>query len=122
MKKKILMVDDDPDILKTTKYALELEEFLVDTAENGEEGLRKIKESKPDLLLLDLKLPDKSGYKIAKEIKALDAYKDIPIIVLSGMTDEASKYIAARGGAVQFLEKPLDLEKLKFHIDDILCK
>lgn len=57
---------------------------------------------------------------IAKEIKSIDRYKDIPIIVLSGLTDQASKYIATKDDAVEFLEKPVDIEKLNYHIQDLL--
>lgn len=120
MKKKILIIDDEPDILKTMKYNLEFEGYEVFSAQDGEEGLKKIKQALPDLVLLDLKMPGKNGFQIAKEIKSQKEYGDIPIIVLSALKDEASKYIAAKGGAVEFIEKPVDIEKLKFYIKDIL--
>lgn len=120
MKKKILIIDDEPDILKTMKYNLEFEGYEVFSAQDGDEGLKKIKQALPDLVLLDLKMPGKNGFQIAKEIKSQKEYGDIPIIVLSAMKDEASKYIAAKDGAVEFIEKPVDIEKLKFHIKDIL--
>lgn len=120
MKKKILIVDDEPDILKTMKYNLEFEGYEVFSAQDGEEGLKKINQALPDLVLLDLKMPGKNGFQVAKEIKSQKEYRDIPIIVLSALKDEASKYIAAKGGAVEFIEKPVDIEKLKFHIKDIL--
>lgn len=120
MKKRILVVDDEPDILKTTQYVLESEGYDVMTARDGEEGLKKMNTAKPDLLLLDLRLPGKSGFQIAKEIKDDLLYKDIPIIVFSAMTDEASKYIAARNQAIAFIEKPIDIDKLSFQIKEAL--
>ena len=120
MKKRILIVEDEPDILKTTQYVLESEGYEVFTAEDGEEGLKKMDTARPDLLLLDLRLPGKSGFQIAKEIKDDLLYKDIPIIVFSAMTDEASKYIAVRKQAIAFIEKPIDTEKLFFQIKEAL--
>lgn len=120
MKNKLLIIDDEPDILITMKMSLELEGFEVRTSRSGADALKKLGEEKPDILLLDLMLPDKSGFQLANEIKSKEEYKDIPIIVLSGMTDEASKHIAAKGGVVEFIEKPVDMPKLLFHIRDIL--
>jgi len=122
MNKRILIVDDEPDILKTIELLLEQDGYEVHTAGDGEEGLKKIDEVRPDLLLLDLRLPGKGGFQIAKEIKSKDEYKDIPIIILSGMANDASRHIAAKGGAVEFIEKPIDTDKLKFHIKDLLSK
>lgn len=120
--KKILLIDDDPGILYTTKLALESEGFCVYVASSSEEGLKKFREEKPDLLLLDLMLPGKSGFQIAKEIKLDKENKDTPIIILSGMSDDASKYMAAKADAVYFIEKPIDIDKLKFYIEDVLKK
>lgn len=120
MKKRILIIDDEPDILKTTKLALEYAGYEVDTAESGEAGLDKLNKAGADLLLLDLRLPTKSGFQIAREIKSKDKYKYTPIIALSALSDGASKHIAAKSDVVAFVEKPIDLEKLKFHIKDIL--
>ena len=120
MRKRILIIDDEPDILKTTKYLLENEGYNVCAVEDGEDGLRILSKLKLDLVLLDLKLPGKTGFQIVNEIKANDVCKDIPIIVLSGMQDEASKYVVAKGGVLEFIEKPIDPVKLKFHIQDIL--
>ena len=114
------MVDDDPDLLKLTKFTLEAYGYDVRTAISAEDALELVKKDRPDLLLLDLHLPGKSGFWFEQSIKSVDSLKDIPIIVLSALTDEASKYIAAKEGAIAFMEKPVDIKKLKFYIDDIL--
>jgi DNA-binding response OmpR family regulator len=122
MKKKILIIDDEPDLLKLTKFALEAQGYEVKTAISAEDAFKAIEKERPDLLLLDLKLPGKSGFWFEKELKSNGKLKDIPIIVLSAMTDEASKYIAAKEGATAFMEKPVDIPKLKFYIKEILNK
>jgi len=120
IKKKILIIDDEPDIVTTTKYSLENAGYEVHAACDGEEGLRKLEVVKPDLMLLDLMLPGQSGFQIAQEIKSKDEFKNIPIIVLSGRTGDMDKYVAVKKGVVQYIEKPIDMDKLLFHIKDIL--
>lgn len=119
-KKKILVVDDEPDILTTTRYLLEDAGYEVFTADSGEDGLSKMKEVKPDLIALDLILPGQDGFQIAQKIKALNEYKHIPVIVLSCKKDDLDKYVAARSGVVEYIEKPIDPEQLLYHIKDIL--
>ena len=120
MKKRILIIDDEVDILKTTKLALESRGYEVDTAESGQDWLGKFNSQAVDLLLLDLRLPDKNGFQIAREIKSHEVYKNIPIIAFSAMSDSTSKQIAAKSDVLEFIDKPIDLDKLLFHIKDIL--
>jgi DNA-binding response OmpR family regulator len=108
------------DILKTTKLALESRGYDVDTAQSGQDWLSKFNSQAVDLLLLDLRLPDKNGFQIAREIKSHEAYRNIPIIVFSAMSDSTSKQIAAKSDVLEFIDKPIDLERLLFHIKDIL--
>lgn len=120
-KQKILIVDDEPDIIKTTRYTLEDEGYEVYSAASGEEGIRRLEEVKPDLILLDLLLPDQSGIQVAQKISAMDKYKKVPIIVLSCKTAQVDKRVAVRSGIVEYLEKPVDPERLVFHVKDILA-
>jgi len=120
MNKKILIVDDDYNGAKETKGALKKEGFEVIYAYSAEEGFNKLKESKPDLILLDLVLPDASGFKVAQEIKRNPAYADIPIIAISLKKEAIDKHIASKVGIIDYLEKPLDIDKLLFRIKDIL--
>jgi len=120
-KKRILIVDDEKDILRTTSFALEDEGYEVYTAGDAEEGMEKLRQVRPDLILLDLILPGKSGFQIAQQIKSMEQYRQIPIMVISCKTDFADKRVAARSGMVEYVEKPLDLDKLIFHIRDLLA-
>ncbi|MBU2102851.1 MAG: response regulator [Candidatus Omnitrophota bacterium] len=119
-KKKILIVDDEPDIVQTVRYALEDEGYEVDSGASGEEGLRKLEEGKPDLILLDVLLPDQNGFHVAQKIKAMDAYKDIPIVAISCKTDQVDKRVAVRSGVMEYIDKPIDVDRLLFLIKDIL--
>lgn len=97
MAKKILIVEDDPVLLKTLQEFLVAEKFEVLCAPDGEEGVRMAKNEKPDLILLDIILPKKDGYEALKEIKADKNIKEIPVILLTNL------------GGIHDVEKALDL-------------
>ncbi|MFA5200361.1 MAG: response regulator [Candidatus Omnitrophota bacterium] len=120
MKKRILIIDDEADILMTTKLALESHGYEVDTAETGENWISKFDKQAVDLLLLDLRLPNKNGFQVAREIKSHELYKKTPIIAFSAMSDATSRQIAARSDVLEFIDKPIDLDKLLFYIKDIV--
>lgn len=120
--KTILIIDDDQNVVREIKDFLELEQvgYKVAFACDGETGLKKAREIKPDLILLDLVLPGQSGFKIAQELKALPECADIPIIAISLKTEEIDKHVALKCGAVEYIEKPIALDKLIYNIRDIL--
>ena len=85
---KVLIIDDDQRINKVYIVKLSVEGIKVATAIDGEEGLRKVYSELPDLIILDLMLPKKSGFDILKEIKADSKVKDIPVLILSNLAQE----------------------------------
>lgn len=112
MKSKILIVEDDKNIKEMVTYALEKEGFLVDSAENGKIALEKIIEFNPDLLLLDLMLPDINGFEICK--KVLEKYT-LPIIMLTAKDDIVDKVLGLEIGADDYITKP-------FHIKEVIAR
>jgi len=88
MSKKILAIDDEVDTLTFYSEVLEDYNFTTITAQNGVEGLKKAREEKPDLILLDMMMPKKSGMKTYKELKNDPSLKNIPVIVITGISDE----------------------------------
>jgi len=116
-KERILIVDDEPDILKTTRYLLEQEDYAVCTAATAGEALEALKSFDPDLVLLDLILPDQSGFQIARKITES---KQIPIIILSCMTQESSRFFAEQKGAVEYFEKPIEMDHLVRRVKQIM--
>ena len=86
MAKKILVVDDEIHIAKIIQFTLEQENFEVAVANDGTEGLRKAREENPDLIVLDLMLPNIYGYRICRLLKFDEKYKTIPVILLSART------------------------------------
>lgn len=106
VKKKILIVDDDPNIVRSLAFVLGKEGFDVSSATNGEEALVKVRESKPDLMFLDVMMPKKNGYEVCREIKAAPDLKDIYIIMLSAKGQETDKTMGLSFGANEFMTKP----------------
>ena len=122
MPKKILIIDDDYNIAKKSKEELLKAGYAVIIAYDAKSGLEKFKAEKPDCLLLDLVLPDDSGFKVAQEIRNLIEFIDIPIIATSLKHEDIDKHIAAKSGITVYVEKPLDYPRLLFHIKDVLNK
>jgi DNA-binding response OmpR family regulator len=93
MPPKILVVDDDPDILEAISMILESQGYQVVTARDGVEGLANLKAEKPDLLILDLLMPKMDGFAVCKELQdpRWTKYKDIPILILTSVREEASR-------------------------------
>jgi len=111
-KKRILIVDDEADIVESIKFSLELEGFECLEANDGEEALFKAKEERPDLILLDIMLPKINGYKVSRTLKFDDQYKDIPIIMLTARAQEKDIKIGETTGANEYITKPFDMEEL----------
>jgi len=103
--KKILFIEDEQAIQTTFKDVLGNKEYEVISAFDGEEGLKLIKEKKPDLILLDLILPRKGGIEVLREIKENEEIKDIPVIVLTNLEDLKNVEKALNLGAKNYLVK-----------------
>ncbi|MDA8217997.1 MAG: response regulator [Dehalococcoidales bacterium] len=88
---KILVVDDDPDIIQAIQIVLESQDYEVLTAVNGEEGLERVKRDKPDALVLDLLMPKKDGFAVLRELKEDPRMAKLPILVLTSVREEASR-------------------------------
>lgn len=106
---RVLVVDDDPQILRALRINLHARQFDVVTAADGATALDVARNQKPDLLVLDLGLPDVDGIDV---IRALRAWTDVPIIVLSGRAGSNDKIIALNAGADDYVTKPFNIEEL----------
>jgi len=101
--KKILIVDDEPDILKTMKFRLKKEGFDVTTAEKGEDALKAVSAHRPDLVLLDVMLPDINGFDICTKIKS--EFPSIKVIIFTGKVEAVDATKARIAGADRFTAK-----------------
>lgn len=111
MNTKILLVDDEKDILEFISYNLIKEKYDVITATNGLEALEKLNEN-PDLIILDVMMPQLDGYETFKKIKENEKYKSIPIIFLTAKNNEKDEIFALNIGAEDFITKPISPQKI----------
>ncbi len=111
-KKKILIVDDEPDIVETLKFLMESEGFESIIAMDGEEAFKKAKEENPDLIILDVMLPKINGYKVCRLLKFDNKYKHIPIFMVTARSQEEDKVIGEETGADEYVTKPFDIEEI----------
>ncbi len=111
-KKRILVVDDEVDLVETVRFSLELEGYEVLVAYNGEEALNQARKENPDLILLDLMLPKLDGYKVCRLLKFDERYKHIPILMLTAKTQEKDKATGMETGANEYITKPFEMDEL----------
>lgn len=120
MKAKILVVDDDPDLTNLVRSILEAEDYMVYSAESGEEALGEVPKLRPDLIILDIILPGIDGYNICKILKTDDHTSPIPIIILSIMSSVEDRIMGLNIGADDYITKPFDPGELAARVEAVL--
>ena len=116
-KKRILVVDDEPDFCLIVQGQLEKEGFEVDVAYNGVEGLERVQESPPDAIVLDVMMPEKDGYEVCKELKDDENTCDIPVLLLTAVASHvtSTRYSHADGMATEaddYIAKPASADEI----------
>ncbi len=124
-KKYVLIVDDDPDLVETVAMLLESKEYEVGKAYDGIEGEQSIKKRRPDVVVLDVMMPRKDGYKLCKELKSDKLTQDIPVILLTAVGEAVSTttYTHAEGMSTEaedFIPKPVDAKTLVEAVERLL--
>ncbi len=116
---KILVVDDEKSTVDTLKMSLELDNYDVVEAYSGDGAIRKARSEIPDLILLDIMLPDRTGYEICNKLRKDPLTRTIPIIMLTGM-GETGRIVGMELGANDYITKPFDLNVLREKIHIVL--
>jgi two-component system alkaline phosphatase synthesis response regulator PhoP len=124
---RILVVDDDPDLVESVTLILEKKKHEVIPAYGGIEGVEKAKSEKPDAIILDVMMPDKNGYEVCKELKADPQYRDIPILLLTAVVSKISEttYTHRMGmetEADDYVDKPVEPGELVRLVERLLVK
>jgi DNA-binding response OmpR family regulator len=104
--KKIMVVDDEPHVIRSLGFVLSKEGYEVSSAGDGEDGLAKIRQLKPDLVFLDVMMPKKNGYEVCQEVKKDASLRDIHVIMLTAKGQEADREQGLTAGANEFMTKP----------------
>ena len=124
-KAKILLVDDDKDFVEATRIVLERKPYEVITAYNGNEGMELARKEKPDLIILDIIMPMKDGFKAAEELKKDTVLNKIPVIMLTSFADRVGETSLSVGqgltlDAEDYIDKPVDPQELLRRVDKLL--
>jgi two-component system alkaline phosphatase synthesis response regulator PhoP len=118
--KKILIVDDEPDILEFLSYNFRKKHFDVIIANNGIEGMQKIELELPDIIISDILMPEMDGIEMCSKIKMRELYNSIPFIFLTAVNDDYKVLYAMTSGANQFVSKPIRFEYLLTLVNNLL--
>ena len=127
MATKILIVDDDPDLVEAVTMILRSKRFEVVAAYNGKEGIEKVKSERPDLVVLDVMMPEKDGYSVCKELKSDPQWSHIPILLLTAVvshvpTTRFTQQMGMETEADDYIDKPVEPEVLVKRIETLLSK
>jgi DNA-binding response OmpR family regulator len=120
VKRRILLVDDEPSIIKTVGKRLEVAGYEVLLAMDGEEGLTKAQLGRPDVIILDLMLPKKSGFEVCSALKHDPRFRQIPIIIFTGKGQGTDETLCRELGADAYLSKPHNAKALIEQIEALL--
>ena len=119
-KKRILLVEDEKDMVYAVTLQLEAKGYEVITASDGRDGLDKARTKKPDLIILDLMLPKIDGYKVCRMLKFDNKYKNIPIILFTARAQDSDKKVGKEVGADAYIIKPFEPSALLDKIRELL--
>ena len=120
MKRKILVVDDEPDAVELVEFNLRQAGFDVATAADGAEALKKARAARPDLIVLDVMLPEMDGLEVCKVLRRDPATADVPIIMLTARAAEVDRVVGLEIGADDYVTKPFSPRELVLRIKKIL--
>jgi len=120
MPKRILIVDDEPDLLEMVQINLEMEGYECIVAYDGFRALDRARKEKPDLIILDVMLPGLNGYKVCRLLKFDEKYKRIPIIMLTAEAQQADRLMGEATGADYYMTKPFSADKLLAKVKELL--
>ena len=122
-KKKILVIDDEPDVRTYLTTLLEDNGYEVDAAKDGHEGWEKFQQDRPDLVTLDITMPEKSGVRFYRDVKENDEYKSTPIIIVTGVSTDFEQFISSRRNVPPpegFISKPVEQQDLINKVKELI--
>ena len=120
MRKKILVVEDEPDQLEVIRFTLKNAGFAIGTATNGIDALKKAQTVSPDLIIMDVMMPELDGFAVCETLRGNPATASIPVLMLTGLCSHISRLVAYESGATDYVIKPFDAEQLVSKVEKLL--
>jgi DNA-binding response OmpR family regulator len=122
MRKKILVVDDDAELVDLLCFNLKQADYTIDTAFNGAEALKKARSFEPDLIVLDVMMPELDGFAVCEILRRDPATATIPILMLTALSSELGRMAGLGSGASDFMSKPFSPRLIVARVEDLLKK
>ncbi|MDP5220306.1 response regulator [Ruegeria sp. 2205SS24-7] len=119
MNRRVLLIEDEPNITEAIRFLLSREGWQVDTHADGSDAVEVITSAAPDLLILDVMLPGKSGMDILKEVRALDGMQDLPVLMLTARGQARDRDMAEKAGVSRFMTKPFSNAEVLTAVRDL---
>lgn len=119
-KQKILLVDDETGFTELMRDLLQMDDYEVEVANDGQEGLEKVQKFMPDVIISDVVMPRMSGFEMFKQIKAIPETSAIPFLFITGYQDERVLTEARKIGVFGILRKPIDLEQIEVRLKELM--
>ncbi len=116
MGKRVLLIEDEPNIIEAISFILSRDGFTVHTHEDGETAMDKLRAQPPDMVILDVMLPGRSGYDILRDLRAAPESAELPVMMLTARGQAKDRELAARLGATLFLTKPFSNTEVRDHV------
>ena len=116
MGKRVLLIEDEPNIIEAISFILSRDGWTVHTHEDGTSAMAKVLATPPDMIILDVMLPGRSGFDILRDLRAHDATKTIPVMMLTARGQEKDRELAIRLGANHFMTKPFSNTEVRDHV------
>lgn len=120
MGKRVLLIEDEPNIIEAISFVLSRDGYTVHTHEDGETAMEKLKSSAPDMVILDVMLPGRSGFDILRDIRSEAEVSDLPVLMLTAKGQAKDKELALRLGANHFMTKPFSNREVREHVRGVL--
>ena len=120
MGKRVLLIEDEPNIIEAISFILSRDGWTVHTHEDGETAVQKVTDRPPDMIILDVMLPGKSGYDILREIRENEVTKNIPVMMLTARGQDKDRDLALRLGANIFMTKPFSNAEIRAHVRQLM--
>ena len=114
MGERVLLIEDEPNIIEAIRFILSRDGFAVDTHSDGSTALETIQKKSPDMVILDVMLPNRSGYEILRDLRGEEQTRDLPVLMLTARGQKTDREMAERLGASHFMTKP-------FSNSEMLC-
>ncbi|SFR36223.1 Response regulator receiver domain-containing protein [Yoonia tamlensis] len=120
MGKRVLLIEDEPNILEAISFILSRDGWTVHTHEDGETAMKKVIGFPPDMIILDVMLPGRSGFDILRDLRENQITKDIPVMMLTARGQEKDRELAMRLGANHFMTKPFSNADVRDHVRSLI--